>query len=214
MTTLTEAVARARLRLDDEDGVLVTDAQIQDALRLAQEEVWQIVVEAGGNLAAVTVPVVATGGSVDLITALSPAKPIRLINVAEKNSTNSRLTVQPARAMDGMTNYPSTVDLLVTYIPHAVFPASGGASFIWGDGDAPANVLDELMVLKAVQTIKITENEINNALERRVAELGQMARSQINIPSVYAMPLIGRATRTKSQLRYMLTSPYTLQLVW
>ena len=78
----------------------------------------------------------------------------------------------------------------------------------------PARVLNELMVLKAVQTLKITENEINGALERRAADLERIALSQINIPSVYAMPLIGRSTRTKSRLRYVMTSPYTLQLVW
>lgn len=213
MTTRDEAVDRVRLRLDDVDEVLVTDAQVQDALRLAQEEVWQMVIEAGGNLAATTAAVSATNGVFDLAS-LSP-RPIRLISVSEKNGANGRLTIMPARAVDGMTNYPqSNVDIYLTYIPHVAFPSSGSTSFVWGDTDAPNQVLDELMVLKAVQTIKITENEINNALERRVADLTKMAQSQINIPSAYAMPMLGRSTRTKSRLRYMLTSPYTIQLVW
>jgi len=113
MTTRDEAVDRVRLRLDDVDEVLVTDAQVQDALRLAQEEVWQMVIEAGGNLAATTAAVSTTNGVFDLAS-LSP-RPIRLISVSEKNGANGRLTIMPARAVDGMTNYPqSNVDIYLT----------------------------------------------------------------------------------------------------
>lgn len=209
-----DARAKVRLRIDDEDAVLVSDPEINDALDLAQEEVWQMVVEAGGNLAAREVAVSATNGVADLASLLTPP-PLRLINVAEKNGVNGKLTVLPARASDGMTNYPtSSVDLYVTYIPQAATVGDDVTDYVWGDGSAPSRVLDELMVLKAAQTIKITENEINGALERRAADLERMALSQINMPSVYAMPLIGRSTRTKSRLRYVLTAPYTLQLVW
>lgn len=212
--TPTQAIAKVRLRIDDADAVLVTDAEVEDALKLAQEEVWHMVIEAGGNLAAREEAVTASSGVADLATLLT-SKPLRLINVAEKNGVNGKLTVLPARASDGMTNYPtSVVDLYVTYIPQAAYPANSSTDFVWGDMDAPSRVLDELLVLKAAQTLKITEAEVNGALERRAADLEQMAKSQINIPSVYAMPLIGRATRTKSRLRYVMTSPYTLQLVW
>lgn len=212
--TPADAINRVRLRIDDVDGVLVTDPQIEDALSLAQEEVWHMVVEAGGNLAAREQAITASSGVADLATLLT-SKPLRLINVSEKNGVNGRLTILPARASDGMTNYPtSVVDIYVTYIPQAEYPATSATDFVWGDSDAPSRVLDELLVLKASQTLKITENEVNNAMERRAAELEQMAKSQINVPSVYAMPMIGRSTRTKSRLRYVMTSPYTLQLVW
>ena len=209
-----QARARVRLRIDDEDGVLATDAQINDALDLAQEEVWHMVVEAGGNLAAREAAVTASNGTADLASAL-PGGVLRLINISEKNGVNGRLTVLPARASDGMTNYPtSSVDLYVTYIPQVTLVTNDTANYFWGDVSAPSKALDELMVLKAAQTIKITENEVNGALERRAADLERIALGQINIPSVYAMPLIGRSTRTKSRLRYLITSPYTLQLVW
>lgn len=208
-----QARAKVRLRIDDEDAVLVSDSEINDALDLAQEEVWHMVVEAGGNLAAREAAISATGGTADLATLAGGV--LRLINISEKNGVNGRLAVLPARASDGMTNYPtSSVDLYVTYIPKALSVSNDGTDYVWGDVDAPSRVLDELMVLKAAQTIKITENEVNGALERRAADLERMALSQINIPSVYAMPLIGRSTRTKSRLRYLMTSPYTLQLVW
>lgn len=208
-----QARAKVRLRIDDEDAVLVSDSEINDALDLAQEEVWHMVVEAGGNLAAREAAISATGGTADLATLAGGV--LRLINISEKNGVNGRLAVLPARASDGMTNYPtSSVDLYVTYIPKALAVSNDVTDYVWGDVDAPSRVLDELMVLKAAQTIKITENEVNGALERRAADLERMALSQINIPSVYAMPLIGRSTRTKSRLRYLMTSPYTLQLVW
>lgn len=208
-----QARAKVRLRIDDEDAVLVTDSEINDALDLAQEEVWHMVVEAGGNLASREAAISATGGTADL--AGLPGGVLRLINISEKNGVNGRLAVLPARASDGMTNYPtSSVDLYVTYIPKALPVVDDGTNYVWGDVDAPSRVLDELMVLKAAQTIKITENEVNGALERRTSDLERMALSQINIPSVYAMPLIGRSTRTKSRLRYLMTSPYTIQLVW
>lgn len=202
---------RVRLRIDDQDAVLATNTEIDDALALAQEEVWHMVVEAGGNLAAREQAITATNGVADLASLSGGV--LRLINISEKNGVNGRLAVLPARASDGMTNYPtSSVELYVTYIPKATWPSSG--DFVWGDEDAPSKALDELMVLKAAQTIKITENEINGALERRAADMERIALSQINIPSVYAMPLIGRSSRTKSRLRYLMTSPYTLQLVW
>lgn len=209
--TPTQARARVRLRIDDQDAVLATDVEIDDALALAQEEVWHMVVEAGGNLAAREQAITATNGTANLSSLTDGV--LRLINISEKNGLNGRLAVLPARASDGMTNYPtSSVDLFVTYIPKAVWPSSN--DFVWGDANAPSKALDELLVLKAAQTIKITENEINGALERRAADMERIALSQINIPSVYAMPLIGRSTRTKSRLRYLMTSPYTLQLVW
>jgi hypothetical protein len=207
-----EARDRVRLRIDDEDGVLATDAQINDALDLAQEEVWHMVVEAGGNLASREAALTATNGTADL-SSLSGGV-LRLINISEKNGVNGRLAILPARASDGMTNYPtSTVDLYVTYIPQ-VTAGADGVDYEWGDANTPSKALNELMVLKAAQTIKIAENEVNGALERRAADMERIALGQINIPSVYAMPLIGRSTRTKSRLRYLITSPYTLQLVW
>jgi hypothetical protein len=207
-----EARDRVRLRIDDEDGVLATDAQINDALDLAQEEVWHMVVEAGGNLASREAALTATSGTADL-SSLSGGV-LRLINISEKNGVNGRLAILPARASDGMTNYPtSTVDLYVTYIPQ-VTAGSDGVDYVWGDANTPSKALNELMVLKAAQTIKVTENEVNGALERRASDMERIALGQINIPSVYAMPLIGRSTRTKSRLRYIMTSPYTLQLVW
>lgn len=211
--TPTQARDRVRLRIDDQDAVLATNTEIDDALALAQEEVWHMVVEAGGNLAAREQAITATNGTADLSSLDSGNGVLRLINISEKNGVNGRLAVLPARASDGMTNYPtSSVDLFVTYIPKAAWP--GASDFVWGDVNAPSKALDELLVLKAAQTIKITENEINGALERRAADMERIALSQINIPSVYAMPLIGRSTRTKSRLRYLMTSPYTLQLVW
>ena len=207
-----EARGRVRLRIDDEDGVLATDAQINDALDLAQEEVWHMVVEAGGNLASREAALTATNGTADL-SSLSGGV-LRLINISEKNGVNGRLAILPARASDGMTNYPtSSVDLYVTYIPQ-VTEGADGVDYVWGDANTPSKALNELMVLKAAQSIKITENEVNGALERRAADMERIALGQINIPSVYAMPLIGRSTRTKSRLRYIMTSPYTLQLVW
>jgi len=207
-----EARDRVRLRIDDEDGVLATDAQINDALDLAQEEVWHMVVEAGGNLASREAALTATNGTADL-SSLSGGV-LRLINISEKNGVNGRLAILPARASDGMTNYPtSTVDLYVTYIPQ-VTAGADGVDYVWGDANTPSKALNELMVLKAAQTIKVTENEVNGALERRASDMERIALGQINIPSVYAMPLIGRSTRTKSRLRYIMTSPYTLQLVW
>ena len=208
-----EARARVRLRIDDEDGVLATDAQINDALELAQEEVWHMVVEAGGNLASREAALTATNGTADL-SSLSGGV-LRLINISEKNGVNGRLAILPARASDGMTNYPtSTVDLYVTYIPQVTPVTDDVTDYVWGNASAPSKALNELMVLKAAQSIKITENEVNGALERRASDMERIALGQINIPSVYAMPLIGRASRTKSRLRYLITSPYTLQLVW
>lgn len=209
-----EARTRVRLRIDDEDAVLVTDTEVDDAIALAQEEVWHMVVEAGGNLAAREVSISAVNGTADLASLITPP-PLRLINVAEKNGVNGKLTILPARASDGMTNYPtSSVDLYITYIPQVSEVLNDSTDYVWGDVSVPARVLNELMVLKAAQTLKITENEVNGALERRAADLERIALNQINMPSVYAMPLIGRSTRTKSRLRYVLTSPYTLQLVW
>ena len=208
-----QARSRVQLRLDDQDGVLATNDEINDALGIAQEEVWHMIVEAGGNLAAKEQAISATNGAADLSSLTGGV--LRLINVAEKNGVNGKLTILPARPSDGMTNYPTySVDMYVTYIPQVTAVTDDVTDYQWGDTAVPARVLNELMVLKAVQTLKITENEINGALERRAADLERIALRQINIPSVYAMPLIGRSTRTKSRLRYVMTSPYTLQLVW
>lgn len=208
-----QARSRVQLRLDDQDGVLATPDEINDALGIAQEEVWHMIVEAGGNLAAKEEAISATNGAADLSSLTGGV--LRLINVAEKNGVNGKLTILPARPSDGMTNYPTySVDMYVTYIPQVTAVTDDVTDYEWGHTAVPDRVLNELMVLKAVQTLKITENEINGALERRAADLERIALSQINIPSVYAMPLIGRSTRTKSRLRYVMTSPYTLQLVW
>jgi len=88
-----EARAKVRLRIDDEDGVLAIDTQINDALDLAQEEVWHMVVEAGGNLASREAALTATNGTADLSSLTNGV--LRLINISEKNVVNGRLAILP-----------------------------------------------------------------------------------------------------------------------
>jgi hypothetical protein len=211
--TLGDAISRVRYRIDDEDEVLASDAQITDALRLAQEEVWHLIVESGSNLSAREEKVTLSNGTGNLAGLLSTV-PLRVIGVSESSGQNGRLNMYAARLSDGLTDYTSNVDVLVNYIPKIAFPATSGADFVWGSADVPDYAANELMVLKAAKTVKITENDISNAIEMRAAELDRIVRSQINIPSAYAMPLMGRGWRTKSRLRYVLTSPYTMQVVW
>lgn len=210
---LDDAVDRVRKRIDDEDQVLATDEQVKDALRLAQEEVWHIVTESGGNLAAKEEKITLTNGSGDLASLLSGV-PLRVINVSEASGLNGRNKMNPARLSDGLTNYTSNIDIMVHYIPKLSFPVFGTDEFVWGDADVPDYAVNELMVLKAGKTIKITENDVSPALEQRAAELERIVKSQINIPSAYAMPMTGRGWRTTSRLRYAMTGPYQVQVVW
>mgnify|MGYP001550135008 CR=1 FL=1 len=209
----TEAIARTRLRADDKDAVLASETEVEDALRVAQEEVWHSVVESGANLVRVEEQVSAPGGGLDLASALS-ALPMRILGVAERFGATGRQTILPGRDTDALTDYTGTIDILVSYIPRAKYPDLSYTDFSWGDNDVPRHVLDELMCCRAAQIIKMNEAEINPALERRIFDLEEKARSQMNLPGFYAMPLPHRAVRPHARMRYVIRQPYTLQLVW
>ena len=212
---MNRANARDRVRyyLDDADAVLATDDQVNDALQTAQEETWQVVVNSGSTLARREEEISAASGAADLATLLT-YKPARVITVAEKRSADTRLTVLAARPTDAMTKYNNAVTLFVNYVPRVDDITNDTDPFVCGDADAPSRVLDDLMCIRAAQALKIAEGEVNAALERRAVDLQRLAADQLNIPNVHAMPLSARRLRTKSRFRYVMSNPYTLQLVY
>ncbi len=191
MATLTDTRAVVRRLIDDTDSnPLVSDADIDDALRSAQYEVAQAAVGAGSNLFNVeATKTAASNGSVDL----STEGPLRINYVALVVGTQ-RLQVPPCRNTDWGRTVSGPQTLVVGYVARPAFPASGATSFLWGSAVA-APLFDKLMaVIAANELWTKTGDPPLASLTSREEKLREQAIASINIPLWTVQPL-RQATR-------------------
>lgn len=186
-TTLTSAIARVRFLLDDTDSnPLVSDADITLALSVAQEEVWQLVITSGANIfyQQATLTSTATGG-----VNVGSLKPLKIANVA-KVVDNYRVQIPPARFYDNYTNIQQPIDIVVTYVPRATFPALPADEFVWSQSTISLTTLDQLMIhVAASQCWARTGEPPNAAIEKRKQELMDSINTLVSIPSWSATPV-------------------------
>lgn len=210
---LSEAETRVQRFMDDGAAYLATIAEIDTALRVAQEEVYQLIVGSGNALFEQEASISSNGsGVVDLTT----IKPLEIIDVLQSLAPNApRLTVLPARSGDGFQFASSTVNLVIRYTARASFPASSSSPFVWGTSNVTAtNIFDQLMCAIAASELKIREGETNTPLERRKAELRAAAMASLDIPGWRPMVLSsGYPRRDLSYFHYIMTAPDVMQLV-
>lgn len=210
---LSEAETRVQRFMDDAAAYLATLPEIDTALRVAQEEVYQLITASGCALLEQEATLVANGsGVVDLTT----IKPLEIVAVLQSLSANApRLVVLPARSDDGFQFATSSVTLVIRYTPRAAFPASSSSPFVWGTSAVTAtNVFDQLMCAIAASELKIREGETNVPLERRKAELRAAATQTLDIPGWRPMVLSGGYPRGDySYFHYIMTAPDVMQLV-
>lgn len=211
---LSEAKARVQRLIDDTAANLATVAEIADSLRIAQEEVYQVVVGSGSVLFQQDATVTTNAAGVADLTTI---KPLDITNVAFVQGSNvARLNVPPARPDDAFVNYTSSVQLLISYIARPTFPSSDSAAFVWGHANVTmTSIFEQLMCCIAASDIKVKEGEVNPALEKRKVELRAAAESGLDIPGWQAATLMGSyPTGTNSFFRFLMTAPDTLQLVF
>jgi hypothetical protein len=208
--------ARTRLlRLVDDDGsrwnAAGDNAELDDALKTAQEEVWLRLIESGAGIFEQEAAISSSSAGVVDLTTLKPIKIVALSLVA----STSRLLIEPCRMDTSPTNAPGIRTLLITYVPRVSFPANAGAAFVWGHANVTATAIyDKLMCAIAASELKIKDGETNKALETRKTELLDAALRTIDIPDWTVMPLDEFSDDDRgSGLEYVATAPDTLQLV-
>ena len=211
--TLTAAIARVRFLLDDTDAnPLVSDADITSALSVAQEEVWQMVVTSGANIfyQQATITTTATGGA-----NIASITPIKIANVA-RNVGTYRTQIPPARVYDSYTNIQQPIDLVITYVPRAAFPATGGDPFVWSQSTISLATLDQLMIhIAASQCWVRTGEPPNAAIEKRKQELVDSINTLVSIPSWSATP-VGATNRSvqTSGMAWIRVAHDALQIIY
>lgn len=209
--TLTQAIQRVRFLIDDADAnPLISDAEITSALEVAQEEVWQLVVDSGANLFYQTAALTSSStGAVDL----SGIKPLKIANVSWEQS-GVTLQIPPARLFDGLLNVQQSWPISLVYVPRAVFPASPSAEFVWSQSSISMTTLDQLLCHVAASQVWIKTGEPPLAsLEQRKVELQKSVENLINIPTWSVTPL-GPVGSRNSGMYWRRSAHDTLQLVY
>jgi hypothetical protein len=211
---LSEARTRALKMVDDAPADKYDTTEVADALRVAQGEVWGLVLSSGSNVFNTQASFSSSGvGVLDL----SSVAPRRLVSVSQYLS-GSRLTVRPARLDEGPSNLALATTLSVVYVPDVTFPAGEGNAFVWGGTTIAESIrvlLDSLLVGIAALELKPKEGEVNKGLQQRVDEKRAAVLELVSVPGWSVMPLDsmagGRVSR--ASFRYVVTGPHTLQLV-
>lgn len=208
--TLGNAVTRVRLYLDDDDGKLGDADVVKDALRVAQAEVWQLVVAHGWNGAEQEASLSTSAAGVADLSALAPLK---LVGLYEAGGSGFLRPIPPARRAEGLAHRTGVRSLKVVYVPRVALPATDEASFVWGHANVDAPIFDDLMVFTAVKHLKAIDAETNPALERRLDDLRATAVSYVSLPQWRVLPMGYHERIRRSGLFYVVTAPDTLQLV-
>lgn len=185
--TLAQAITRVRFLLDDKDNnPLISDAEITTALQVAQEEVWQGVVDSGANIFFQVADISSTSAGV---VNLASVTPLKISNVAIVVG-NGVLQVPPCRVFDGFANVVGVRPCRITYVPRAPFPALSGDPFVWSQSTISLTTLDQLLCHTAASMCWVKTGEPPLAsMERRRAELLASCTSTINLPAWSATPL-------------------------
>jgi len=185
--TLAQAITRVRFLLDDKDNnPLISDAEITTALQVAQEEVWQSVVDSGANIYYQSADVSSSSAGVISLASITPLK---IANVALVVG-NGVLQVPPCRVFDGFSNVTSVQPCRVMYVPRAAFPALSSDPFIWSQASISLTTLDQLLCHTAASMCWIKTGEpALSAMEKRRAELQASCTSTINLPGWSVTPL-------------------------
>jgi len=185
--TLAQAITRVRFLLDDKDNnPLISDAEITTALQVAQEEVWQSVVDSGANIFFQSVDISSTSAGV---VALASVTPLKISNVAIVVG-NGVLQVPPCRVFDGFANVVGVQPCRITYVPRAAFPALSSDPFIWSQATISLTTLDQLLAHTAASMCWIKTGEPPlSSMEKRRAELQTSCTSTINLPAWSATPM-------------------------
>lgn len=185
--TLAQAIVRVRFLLDDKDNnPLISDAEITTALQVAQEEVWQSVVDSGANIYYQSADVSSSSAGV---ISLAPITPLKIANVALVVG-NGVLQVPPCRVFDGFANVSSVQPCRIMYVPRAAFPALSSDPFIWSQASISLTTLDQLLCHTAASMCWVKTGEPPlSAMEKRRAELQASCTSTINLPGWSVTPL-------------------------
>jgi len=209
--TLTQAIARVRFLLDDTDNnPLISDADITTALQVAQEEVWQAVIDSGANVFYQSADVTSTGAGV---LSLASITPLKIANVALVVG-NAVLQIPPCRPFDGFGNVAAAQPCRVVYVPRCTFPALAGDAFVWSQATISLTTLDQLLAHVAASMCWVKTGEPPLAsMEKRKAELLDSVTSIISIPSWSVTPLAVGGTRD-SGIYWRRTAHDTIQLVY
>jgi len=185
--TLAQAIVRVRFLLDDKDNnPLISDAEITTALQVAQEEVWQSVVDSGANIYYQSADVSSSSAGVISLASITPLK---IANVALVVG-NGVLQVPPCRVFDGFANVTSVQPCRIMYVPRAAFPALSSDPFVWSQASISLTTLDQLLCHTAASMCWIKTGEPPlSAMEKRRAELQASCTSTINLPGWSVTPL-------------------------
>ena len=185
--TLAQALTRVRFLLDDKDNnPLISDAEITTALQVAQEEVWQSVVDSGANIYYQSVDISSSSAGV---VSLSSIAPLKIANVALVVG-NGVLQVPPCRVFDGFANVTAVQPCRIMYVPRAAFPALSSDPFIWSQATISSTTLDQLLCHTAASMCWVKTGEPPlSSMEKRRAELQLSCTSTINLPGWSVTPL-------------------------
>jgi hypothetical protein len=185
--TLAQAIVRVRFLLDDKDNnPLISDAEITTALQVAQEEVWQSVVDSGANIYYQSADVSSSSAGAISLASITPLK---IANVALVVG-NGVLQVPPCRVFDGFANVTSVQPCRIMYVPRAAFPALSSDPFIWSQASISLTTLDQLLCHTAASMCWVKTGEPPlSAMEKRRAELQASCTSTINLPGWSVTPL-------------------------
>lgn len=201
--TLAQARSRVQIYVDDIEGARWTTAQIDAELSTAVEQAVSESISAGLDIFSITqIYALDANGFADL----SADNPFKVITVAQFAGQN-RLLVQPSRRRSMLT--PATglnaTQIEVTYAPHPVFPTVPSDPIVYGTAtSAKSGILDALICAIAASSLKITEGEVNNGLEKRKAELMTSLLNIADNPSCYIMPFTGYPNQYRSLFRWIM----------
>ncbi len=206
--SLTQARARVRFIIDDPSpGVIASDADIDDALTTAQQEVYGIIT-ASSNLVQTTGLVSTANDGTASLTALAPKK---VCGVAIVQGL-MRVQVPPLRAAQMQYRYTAVESLELVYVPRVTFPSAPGNNFVWGSAALDIPVADKLMCMVAASEIKIVDAEVLDGIENRKMELQTAINALINVPSWSVLPL--GPQNMQPFLRHIMTGFDTLALCY
>lgn len=210
---LSDARIRVRRLVDDIDSVFFADAEVDDALSVAQEECLLLAVGSGWTGLSQEADLTSSAaGAIDLTT----LNPLKVTSVSEfQPGSLVSMPIQASRRAFGAIHAAASVQVRVTYVPRASFPANPAAHFVWGVAalNGHLRILDQYMCVVAASALKVDEGAENKGLERRKAELRESVLSQLSTPSITVMPFSAGMRGLRSQFQYISSGPFSLQLV-
>lgn len=208
----TQAIARVRRLLDDRDqNPLVSNDDIRESLRVAIEEVWQLVVTSGAGVFTLSADVTSDSNGVVDLTTQSPLT-ISLVQLLQGTVT---MTIPPVRVGDSYAPVQQATNIRVAYVPRVQLPAVDATSIVWATSAVPANTLDQLLCIVAAQDAWITTGEpILKSLQTRREELTASVKEIPNTPNHTVIRGVGNRRLPSSISWTRGATPNTLQLVY